>query len=789
MSRARYSKSSISITSLIIMARRQKDLGDWEVLLEENDSTETSRASTPATPTRRSRRRDNIDDSVKLQRQEDGLTIQAGDCLLTANRDGETSVCIIARIQLGIKTFVEMDVAQFASKSDISMESLPESYNGELSENELFITSELRPIAVSDIIGKVSVLSSSEFSEVVLDESSSTSIYLCRGGCDEYGEKFSTDLDFQDWKKLFKQNYRNALLYIAENTLIVISPKKRKGTGNNLKQRMVQLLSPSKVNYAESSSDSESDDFVDAAEERSDDELDELEEEDEEDKPKTPSKKRRGRTPLLQRKTKQRRTPRDSASVQRLQDVLSPLKKGFKVKSGNSPKKLPSLTANTPSPGGSPGPTGPEISTSSEAFLKLKEKLHTSTKLASLPCRDDEFTSVYMNIESAIQEETGCCIYVSGTPGVGKTATIREVVKTLQLIIGEGVNDFDYLELNCLKLLAPNSAYEKLWEFISGIKVTPTNAALLLEDHFKNEDTDANRKPLVVLMDEIDQAFTRSQDVMYNFFNWPTYPHSKLIIIAVANTMDLPEKMLTNKISSRIGLRRIQFVGYTFQELEIIIKNRLNMLSEKSRRKVTIGPDAIGYAARKVASVSGDARRALAICRRAVEVAESSYLATLEQSSVPEEEQVVTIRIDHINKAINEMVNSPLAQFVSTLSFASKLILVGVLLRSRRMGFAENTLGDVTDEMKNSLNLLTSKESSDALEEIDPGLSYADLLYGKPQNLRLFGMARLVNELAEFGILAQQNLRSERYRTVSLNVSEEEISSILKRDKVIAAML
>jgi origin recognition complex subunit 1 len=42
-------------------------------------------------------------------------------------------------------------------------------------------------------------------------------------------------------------------------------------------------------------------------------------------------------------------------------------------------------------------------------------------------------------------------------------------------------------------------------------------------------------------MDELDLLVTAKQTVMYNFF------------VAVANTMDLPERMLSNKISSRLG--------------------------------------------------------------------------------------------------------------------------------------------------------------------------------------------------------------------------------------------
>jgi origin recognition complex subunit 1 len=46
---------------------------------------------------------------------------------------------------------------------------------------------------------------------------------------------------------------------------------------------------------------------------------------------------------------------------------------------------------------------------------------------------------------------------------------------------------------------------------------------------------------------------TKKQDVIYNFFNWPHVPHSRLIVIAVANTMDLPERELSGKIRSRLG--------------------------------------------------------------------------------------------------------------------------------------------------------------------------------------------------------------------------------------------
>jgi origin recognition complex subunit 1 len=61
----------------------------------------------------------------------------------------------------------------------------------------------------------------------------------------------------------------------------------------------------------------------------------------------------------------------------------------------------------------------------------------------------------------------------------------------------------------------------------------------------------------VVLMDELDQLVTTKQDVVYNFFNWPTLVDSRLVVIAVANTMDLPERVMSGRVRSRLGKNRL----------------------------------------------------------------------------------------------------------------------------------------------------------------------------------------------------------------------------------------
>ena len=39
---------------------------------------------------------------------------------------------------------------------------------------------------------------------------------------------------------------------------------------------------------------------------------------------------------------------------------------------------------------------------------------------------------------------------------------------------------------------------------------------------------------------------------MYNLFDWPTRRHARLVVLTIANTMDLPERIMINRVASRL---------------------------------------------------------------------------------------------------------------------------------------------------------------------------------------------------------------------------------------------
>ncbi|KAK3284592.1 origin recognition complex subunit Orc1 [Cymbomonas tetramitiformis] len=205
----------------------------------------------------------------------------------------------------------------------------------------------------------------------------------------------------------------------------------------------------------------------------------------------------------------------------------------------------------------------------------------------------------------------------SGRPSAHrKTATVLEVMRALtkRQLDGE-LDPFQFVEVNGVKLPSPNHAYSTLWEALTGMHTSHARAAELLEAHFSRPPKKGQQRAVtVVLVDEMDLLITKNQTVLYNLFDWPLRAGSRLVMIGVANTMDMPDRLLP-RIASRMSLHRQSFQPYTFKQLDTIITSRLEGCN-------AFMPAAIEFAARKVAAVSGDVRRVLELCRRAVELAQ-----------------------------------------------------------------------------------------------------------------------------------------------------------------------
>ncbi|TPR01947.1 V-ATPase subunit H family protein [Aspergillus niger] len=390
-------------------------------------------------------------------------------------------------------------------------------------------------------------------------------------------------------------------------------------------------------------------------------------------------------------------------------------------------------------------------------YRQARTLLHVSTVPTSLPCRKTEFETVYSHLSAAIMEGTGACIYISGTPGTGKTATVREVVSQLNsAVLAEEMDDFIFVEINGMKVTDPHQSYSLLWQALKGDRVSPSHALDLLEREFSHPSP--RRVSCVVLMDELDQLVTKNQSVMYNFFNWPALRHSRLIVLAVANTMDLPERTLSNKISSRLGLTRITFPGYKHTDLMEIISTRLANVPGN-----IVDADAIQFASRKSSP----------------------------QKKPPTKPQTVgRVTIATIKQAIHEATSTPLQQSLRCLPLAAKLFLAAMLARVRRTGISESAFGDVIDEAKRIADAAVAVAGA-------AGAGVKDFLLAGGTGARVRALGYAAMELTNSGVLALEYgagargplgsaaipHRGDRSGKVRLRIAAEDVKIAFREDE------
>ncbi|XP_021699398.1 origin recognition complex subunit 1 [Aedes aegypti] len=373
-----------------------------------------------------------------------------------------------------------------------------------------------------------------------------------------------------------------------------------------------------------------------------------------------------------------------------------------------------------------------------------RERLHVSAVPTSLPCREKEYNEIYNFVEGKIIDGCGGCMYVSGVPGTGKTATTTAVIRSLQASAEEeDIPKFEFVEINGMRLTEPRQAYVHIYRQLTGKTLAWEQAYNLLEKRFTTKAP--RRVTTVLLVDELDILCNRRQDVVYNLLNWPTLPSAQLVVITIANTMDLPERLLMGKISSRLGLTRLTFQPYNFRQLQEIVMARLIGTS-------AFDAEAVQLVARKVAAVSGDARRALDICRRATEIADDKSKQT---------GQFVSVSMIHVQQALGEMIASAKVQTIKSCSKLEQLFLQAVTSEVTRTGIEECCF----------LGVYSQFETLAAINDIrvpNPGRAIA-----------------ICSRLGASRLLICENSRNDIYQKILLNISADDVHFALQASKLI----
>lgn len=230
-----------------------------------------------------------------------------------------------------------------------------------------------------------------------------------------------------------------------------------------------------------------------------------------------------------------------------------------------------------------------------------------------LPGREKEFDELSKFLDDIIRTNGSGSMYISGAPGTGKTATLSKIVNDEKL-----KSKLKVAFINCTSISSIGAIYKKICVGLD-LKVQGGSEKDCLGTIEKYLKTD--HKMTLLVLDEVDQLCSvgKQQNVLYHIFEWPSILNSKLILMGIANSLDLTDRLLV-RLQTKCELKPkvMHFTAYTKSQIVDIFKSRL----EESGVSDFFPPAAIQLLAAKVSSVSGDIRRALNIGKRVVELAE-----------------------------------------------------------------------------------------------------------------------------------------------------------------------
>lgn len=150
--------------------------------------------------------------------------------------------------------------------------------------------------------------------------------------------------------------------------------------------------------------------------------------------------------------------------------------------------------------------------------------------------------------------------------------------------------------------------------------------------------------------------------MLYDLFEIASEKGSRLVLIGIANGLDLLDRVLPN-LSRTNHPEQLNFVPYSAGQITNLIKARLtpDMMTK-------LEPTSIMMCAKRVAALAGDARKALDVLRRATEIAGN--------------EKAPKVKISHVNDVLNKTYTDRSAE---EMPFQQQLVIIGLIKLAREV--------------------------------------------------------------------------------------------------------
>lgn len=391
-----------------------------------------------------------------------------------------------------------------------------------------------------------------------------------------------------------------------------------------------------------------------------------------------------------------------------------------------------------------------------------------STETQNLPGRETEYAELIDFLETHLENKTSGSLYVSGQPGTGKTACMSKILHSK-----EYSQKFKKVYINCTSVPSIGSIYKKICAElnikIDGEVKTEKDFSSVIEKFLSK-----NHKMILMVLDEVDHLIGKKQSILYTIFEWPSKKNSKIVLIGIANALDLTDRMLTRlNTTCELKPKLLHFAPYNKQQIIDIFKQRL-----EDAGVLDIFPQStIQLLAAKVSAVSGDVRRALDIGRRVVEIAEHQKRGKREMGDI------VLKELGIINEEDENLQPVQLSQVMS--------VLKNVYGTSKNLDDDMENAFPITHKILICTLLLILKADKNKditigrLHDVFTKVCKKNLIISIDQS-EFVGLCDLVEAR---GILRVQKKKEARLHKICLQWDETEVTNALQDKQLIASIL
>lgn len=286
--------------------------------------------------------------------------------------------------------------------------------------------------------------------------------------------------------------------------------------------------------------------------------------------------------------------------------------------------------------------------------------------------RVNECEEISDYLKTRILNNNSGIVYISGSPGTGKTCTVERILNALE---GDSLRKLGFTKPRNYKIIRTNaskvaSCFNKSSGYSNGTAIFVHLLELMkfqartIEDFkriSKNEglqesatyfmqQVSSKRTKYVVFVDEIDLVKSNRNNVdgiLELFKAIINFPDSGLVFLAVSNTVQIGSEIVKKvgvKFKNNGRIKLMVFSPYSHSTLRDIVLQRIDQVNGVNNDSI-LNKAGIELCVRKVASIYGDCRRTLDAC----------YLTlgkfVFERESQVQKEQAATYEEDENNNS------------------------------------------------------------------------------------------------------------------------------------------